>query len=63
MRSAIQLQIYLAFFREGMIPKVKLSKINARGKARLDQRNPSRHALGDKVAARLYHGLQTLEST
>lgn len=32
MKSAIQSQIYLAFFREGLIPNVKLSKVMLEGK-------------------------------
>jgi len=62
MRSRIQLQIYLAFFREGMIPTLKLSKVMLEEKR--DWTNAIRAGthFDDRVAARLYHGLQTLES-
>ena len=62
MKSRIQLQIYLAFFHEGMIPNLKLSKVMLEEKR--DWTNAIRAGthFDDKVAARLYHGLQTLES-
>ena len=61
-KSAIQLQIYVAFFHEGMIPNVKLSKVMLEEKR--DWTNAIRAGthFDDKLAARLYHGLQTLES-
>jgi len=62
MKSAIQLQIYLAFFHEGLIPNVKLSKVM------LDEKRDWTTAIragthfDDKLATRLYHGLKTLET-
>ena len=62
MKSAIQLRIYLAFFQEGVIPNIKLSKVM------LDEKRDWVNAVragthfDDKLAERLYHGLQTLES-
>jgi len=62
MKSKIQLQIYLAFFQEGFIPNVKLSKVMLEEKR--DWTNAIRAGVhfDDKVAARLYRGLQALES-
>jgi hypothetical protein len=62
MKSRIQLQIYLALFHEDMIPNVKLSKVMLEEKR--DWTNAIRAGthFDDKVAAHLYHGLQTLES-
>jgi hypothetical protein len=62
MKSAIQLQIYLAFFHEGMIPNVKLSKVMLEEKR--DWTNAVRAGthFDDQLATRLYHGLQRLES-
>jgi hypothetical protein len=62
MKSAIQLQIYLAFFHEGIIQNVKLSKVMLEEKR--DWTNAIRAGthFDDKLAARLYYGLQTLES-
>lgn len=62
MKSAVQMQIYLAFFREGMTPNVKFSKVMLEEKR--DWTNAIRAGthFDDKLAARLYHGLQTLDS-
>jgi hypothetical protein len=59
MKSAIQLQVYLAFFREGVIPTVKLSKVMLEEKR--DWINAIRAGthFDAKLAERLYHGLQT----
>jgi hypothetical protein len=62
MKSRFQLQIYLALFHEGMLPTIKLSKVMLEEKR--DWTNSIRAGVhfDDKMAAHLYHGLQTLES-
>ena len=62
MKTAIQWQIYMRFFHEGMIPSVRLSKVMREEKR--DWINAVRACthFDDKLAARLYQGLQRLES-
>jgi hypothetical protein len=62
MKTAIQWQIYMSFFHEGMIPNVRLSKVMLEEKR--DWINAVRAGthFDDNLAARLYQGLQKLES-
>jgi hypothetical protein len=62
MKSAIQLQIYLAFFHEGLIPNVKLSKVMLEEKRDWTTAIRAGTHFDDELAMRLYRGLKRLES-
>ena len=62
MKGAVRLKVYLAFFQEGLIPNVKLSNVMLEDKRDWTNATLIGTHFDDNTAARLYRGLQTLQS-